>query len=559
MADFENVREEEILSRLKRRISQEKAGGNDGADLSELRNLTEEFFQQLALVHHSKDPSIVPHGTRLRLFKRIIQRMMRTYTQLQVEFNRAVTEVVNAQAWKTRDAVQHLQNIGRRLENLSGDLEALRAALDRMGNRVSKAEDDLRKEIREENTKIRDSIDQQQEQISRIKQDWEGEKTSLYTHFTKEVQNLHTRLDDEKKSLYSILEEEKVYFEKALETEKKNLYRFIEENIGEIRKTIDEVNREVHQSLECDKGAIYEHITSQVENLHNRIDDEKKSHYTILEDVKKSLVDRLDWERNLMMERIGETFQLLQGRIEEEFTPKNIFRKFNQENSIDDTIYFNLEEKYRGTHDAISERQHFYREMLSSHHASLSDEKGFYLDVGCGRGEMLSLMKEEGIPCRGVDNNLDMVRHCEERGLNVKMSDALEYLGALEDDSLRGIISLQVIEHLSIRGLFDFFDHAKRKLRPDGIFVVETVNPESVYALRWFYMDYTHNKPLPAPLVRFLLLEVGFREAEVILRSPVEGWKQLSVTGKQKRIDENFHKLNNFLFVYQDYAIKALK
>jgi len=152
-----------------------------------------------------------------------------------------------------------------------------------------------------------------------------------------------------------------------------------------------------------------------------------------------------------------------------------------------------------------------------------------------------------------------MVQYCREIGLEVSPGDGIEHIKSLPDSSLRGVIALQVIEHLSIRQLFEFFYLTFQKLQPGGALVVETVNPESFYALRWFYTDYTHNKPLPAPLTEFLFQYTGYRQVEFFLRSPVEGWRQMAVTGKNRLLDDNFHKLNNLLFGFQDYAIKGIK
>ena len=112
---------------------------------------------------------------------------------------------------------------------------------------------------------------------------------------------------------------------------------------------------------------------------------------------------------------------------------------------------------------------------------------------------------------------------------------------------------------MSIRELFEMFYVVNQKLKPGGIFIVETINPESLYSMRWFYMDCTHNRPLPAPLVEFFYHYSGFRNVETILRSPIEGWRQMAMTETNQTADDNFNKLNNILFGYQDYMIRGIK
>jgi O-antigen chain-terminating methyltransferase len=335
--------------------------------------------------------------------------------------------------------------------------------------------------------------------------------------------------------------------------------------------------------------------------INKRIDDERNAIYEVIETIKLFLVSAIDKNNDLTSDRIGHLQQMLHKRIEDEkegllkalpgfgtldfktqeakdhasrladqlddkinklaslLTARNVFRLLQQEDTINDETYLRLEEQFRGSEESIRERQDFYLNMISEHNTALGETDGAYLDFGCGRGELLKLLKENDIPCQGVDSNLSMVEYCKENNLDVYHSDGLELLNSLPDNHLRGIIALQVIEHLSTREIFDLLDLGHRKLQPGGIFVVETVNPESFYALRWFYIDYTHHRPLPFSLTEFLFQYVGLRETQVFWRSPVEGWRQLSVTKKWKIIDDNFHKLNNLLFGFQDYAVRGIK
>ena len=88
------------------------------------------------------------------------------------------------------------------------------------------------------------------------------------------------------------------------------------------------------------------------------------------------------------------------------------------------------------------------------------------LDIGCGRGEMLTALGAAGVRARGIDSNGAMVAIAGERGLDAVHADALEYLSALPDQSLGGIIATQVIEHLEPAYLMRLLDAAARTLRP---------------------------------------------------------------------------------------------
>ncbi len=149
---------------------------------------------------------------------------------------------------------------------------------------------------------------------------------------------------------------------------------------------------------------------------------------------------------------------------------------------------------------------------------------GPVVDVGCGRGEFLELMREAGIEARGLDLDLDMTLLCKEKGLDVVHCDALAYLADVPDDSLGGIFSAQVIEHLSSAQLNALIAMAARKLKPGGSVVLETLNPESLFVhYKWFWMDPSHVRLVHPQTLQFLLESAGFAQVSCRLFSPPAG------------------------------------
>ena len=149
---------------------------------------------------------------------------------------------------------------------------------------------------------------------------------------------------------------------------------------------------------------------------------------------------------------------------------------------------------------------------------------GPVIDVGCGRGEFLELMREAGIEARGLDFDLDMTLLCKEKGLDVVHCDALAYLADVPDDSLGGIFSAQVIEHLSSAQLNALIAMAARKLKPGGSVVLETLNPESLFVhYKWFWMDPSHVRLVHPQTLQFLLESAGFAQVSCRLFSPPAG------------------------------------
>jgi SAM-dependent methyltransferase len=208
--------------------------------------------------------------------------------------------------------------------------------------------------------------------------------------------------------------------------------------------------------------------------------------------------------------------------------------------------YFAFEARMRGSTAQVRERQRVYAEDFR--------EAAPVLDVGCGRGELLSLLREAGIEARGVDADSDMVEYARGEDLEVEQADALDHLQGLEDGSLGGIFAGQVAEHLPPPVLIGLLELAVRKLRPGGLFVAETINPLSPIALRNYFADLTHAQPLVPETLELLARQAGFREVETrFLNEPSE---KLAVP-EDPVLAENARRLNEVLFCPLDYAILA--
>ena len=137
------------------------------------------------------------------------------------------------------------------------------------------------------------------------------------------------------------------------------------------------------------------------------------------------------------------------------------------------------------------------------------------VDLGAGRGEMLELLAEAGVPATGVDLDPDMADHVRVKGLPMECLDAFDYLDKQPDGSIGSVFSAQFIEHLPGERLISLIRLSYRKLAPGGLFVAETVNPHSPRALKAFWMDLTHAHPIfPEALVAWCGL-AGFSEATV--------------------------------------------
>lgn len=220
--------------------------------------------------------------------------------------------------------------------------------------------------------------------------------------------------------------------------------------------------------------------------------------------------------------------------------------------------YFAFEARMRGSRNVVRERQSDYLDEFR--------EAAPVLDVGCGRGEFLELLREAGVEARGIDLDEDMVEHCREEGLEVERAEALAYLEGLEDGSLGGIFSAHLVEHLSPAALVRLLELAVAKLRRGGIFVAETPNPLSLLALANFSADLSHERPIHPATLEFLVRQAGFREAELRFLGPVPERERLrpvplpaeqAFEDTREALDANVARLNDVVFGPQDYAVVA--
>ncbi len=223
------------------------------------------------------------------------------------------------------------------------------------------------------------------------------------------------------------------------------------------------------------------------------------------------------------------------------------------EQSLPDLEYLALEDLHRGTPKEIKARQEVYVNYFRQN-------AGPVLDLGCGRGEFLELLTEAGIPARGVDLNPEMVAEAKARGLRADQAEGLAHLRSLEPCSLGGIFLAQVIEHLELNRLAALLEAAFRALRPGGVIIAETINPQTLMTFASaFYLDPTHVKPIHPEAAGFLLESTGFKEVSVLPVNPVPENLKLKPVGRMvsgsREINANLTRLNELIFGFQDYAV----
>jgi 2-polyprenyl-3-methyl-5-hydroxy-6-metoxy-1,4-benzoquinol methylase len=257
--------------------------------------------------------------------------------------------------------------------------------------------------------------------------------------------------------------------------------------------------------------------------------------------------------------------------------PKREMRKEdgNKERNIEytdipDYSYLMLENRFRSSEDEVRERQKFYPSRF--HPLCVSDDTMLpVLEIGCGRGEMQELFREHNINAYGIDSDKAMVERCQEKGLNVLYGDGIHHLSELADNSLSGVIALQVVEHLDRKALQALFHYAARKTARGGKIIFETINPRSLLALSSnYFRDPTHVFPMHPDTLSYLVSLSGLKVLEVKYLSKVPNEALLQeiqfsetispkLTYTVELVNRSICQLNDLLYGYQDYCIIAEK
>ncbi|WP_296250642.1 methyltransferase domain-containing protein [Pseudomonas sp. UBA4194] len=213
------------------------------------------------------------------------------------------------------------------------------------------------------------------------------------------------------------------------------------------------------------------------------------------------------------------------------------------------TFYRAFEDRHRGTRELISQRQQVYLPFIQPL-LELADECAA-VDLGCGRGEWLEILITCGFNAQGIDLDSGMLEACKERGLPAWESDALAFLATLEDDSQSVVSGFHIAEHVPFPDLQTMVAEALRVLKPGGILILETPNAENlVVGTNSFYLDPTHERPIPHLLLSFLTEHTGFLRSKLM---------RLQEPAQLHEPDFKIDLMAVFSGVSPDYAIVAQK
>lgn len=248
------------------------------------------------------------------------------------------------------------------------------------------------------------------------------------------------------------------------------------------------------------------------------------------------------WERHLAyLDREMEAHRLVQER-----------------SGVLDTLYARFEDEFRGPKETIRARLMPYVSSLQAMGKGSEDQP--ILDLGAGRGEWLNLLRDAGLVASGVDTNRAFVAECVASGLNVVLGDAIAHLESLPESSLGAITTMHLVEHLPFEAVVALADACLRALKPGGVLIVETPNPENLrVATHNFYLDPTHRNPLPPIMMQWLFGDRGFSDVEILRLSDHRPLPVLPRLPLEAPAAASLNPLLDWAEIAPDYAIVARK
>ena len=450
---------------------------------------------------------------------------------------------------------KQLDRINYEVQQLNNTVEGLRYGHIDTRSLIGKLTDDYPviknsiEELRQEHATTKNSIEGILNNHSKIENSIE-ELRQEYTTAKNSIEDILNNHSETKNSIEELRQ-------KHITT--KNSIEGILNNHSKIKDSIEELRQEHTTAKNSIEGILNNHsetknsIEVEISKTHEELRDlnnqlsERVSiineHARIIDNIKNNIIAQ-DRRLSIFLEEARK-------RLPNKFNKEQLKIFTDEEQHLLDALYVSFEDQFRGTREDIKKRARVYLPLIQK--AKKENDINSILDLGCGRGEWLELLKEEKFVASGVDKNSILIKQCKEYGLDVIVSDVITYLRRLPDNSLNVVTGFHIIEHLPFDSFIKLLDETVRVLKPGGLAIFETPNPQNVIVGSYaFYMDPTHRNPLPAPMIKFTAESRGLYNVDILELHPFD--ESFHVTGSE--LAERFNKL---FYGPQDYAVIGWK
>jgi SAM-dependent methyltransferase len=317
---------------------------------------------------------------------------------------------------------------------------------------------------------------------------------------------------EERDKRVEVLHDRVAFFSQA----KDELFRELSEQKAKADGTVMRMEGLLSQQVDHLEGALAERdrvLSDTIESSKKELSgllEVKSAVNHMTEEMRDHKLSILDQQR-----RLKALFEEAKKRLPKPIGPKQIKNILKEEDHLLDAMYVAFEDRFRGTREDIKDRLKVYLPCVKQ--ANIGKQGSPILDLGCGRGEWLKILKEEGYVAKGIEINRVMLDVCREKNLDVAEAGAIEYLRSLKPNSLGAITGFHLVEHLSLKDLISLFDESFRALKPKGMIIFETPNPENLIVGAYtFHFDPTHRSPLVPESLNFIAQQRGFVNTNIL-------------------------------------------
>ena len=486
-------------------------------------HLGNEMYFQLDYAAKIYDPRTVPQNTRFRRIKGLLMRVMRLYATRQVEFNATVVKLLNMFQDRFEETVERFNYFRQSEVRNEEALRVIDSRLEKLEEWGAKVND-----IAAGVAALQDRLQGLEDAVRALADS--GETTAKRL----------TATDESIKAIGKFNEE----IVKRLDSADEGI------------KTLGKTNEETAKRLNAaDEG---------VRSLGD-VSEKAALRITSIEQGFKELHGLVD-DLQLRNAAIGGVFSELKEKLASgNFTVTQSGKKESAPSVIDDfekawqsADYELFEDESRGDVADIRERLEFYVPLLEK----ASKGGGVVADLGCGRGELLELLKEKGLAAIGIDNNEAAVIRGKKAGLNMECKDLFQYLREAKEGSLAVVTAMHVIEHLTPSEQGEFLALSLKALKPGGLIAMETPNIMNLHVASCdFYSDITHVRPVHPVALRNRMKQMGYKDIDIRFLHPFPQSEQLVVDaeGLGEEAKKNFEKINDLIWGCRDCAILATK
>jgi len=522
--------------------------------------------------NHSEVPTLPDDNTRFKFIKKFISRCISHFTAAQNSFNNNLVNAIqelnnnlisiaqkqnNLEKYvagldnRQNDIVKSLEKIEKEnisihhkqmeiekfvqstfsdVDNRQNDIVKSLENINKDFQNISKRQDDITKNISEQISNIdnrQNDIVKSLENINKDLQNISKRQDDIINDFAKQVKQTDTRQTDIVKSFEKIEKENISIHQKQMEIEKfvQSTFSDVDNRQNLLVESLNDINNNI--------AALFKRAESS-ENGFNDL---------------RSLYEQIIEQNN----DIKNAFALAAKNSKKQKSVDNDILN----NFIDDSLYSDYENSFRGSEKIIEKRLLFYINKIKN---LKTTKNNFILDVGCGRGEFVKLLIKHNFHAKGIDINPFAVQQASQNNLPVEQADLFAFLNKLPKKSLPAVSAFHVIEHLHHNDLISFFRLAFDKIMSDGKLLIETPNMLNLFVAACdFYKDPTHIRPLHPATLQFYLREIGFKKVEVNFLHPFSEDECLKILKSNTAANYNFKKLNDLIFGARDCSIIAEK